>query len=81
MYLILLKSAMHGHGQGACLGACLVYAPCVVAFVAYENVDKFSIYVPDFIEVSSARAWTRYTPQYMPSEPPVCRCLCCMCEC
>ena len=34
---------MHGHGRGTGLGTCLVYAPCVVAFVACENADKFSV--------------------------------------
>ena len=52
MYLILLKSPVHGHGRGASFNACRVYAPYVVAFVACENADKFSVYVPDSIEVS-----------------------------
>ena len=33
------------------MGTCLVYTSCVVAFVACEVADKFSVYVPDFIEV------------------------------
>ena len=43
MYLVLLKSAVHGHGRGKRLGTCLLYAPCVVAFVAYVNAYKFSV--------------------------------------
>ena len=43
MYLILLKSAVHRHGRGTRLGTCLVYAPCVVAFVACVNADEFSV--------------------------------------
>ena len=34
---------MHGHGRGTCLGACLVDAACVVAFVACVNGDEFSV--------------------------------------
>ena len=56
MYLILLKSLMHGHGRCTRLGTCLVYTPCVVAFVACENADKFSVYVLHFIKVSCAQA-------------------------
>ena len=56
MYMILLKSAVHRHGRGTCLDTSLVYAPCVMVFVACENADKFSVYVPDFIEVSCAGA-------------------------
>ena len=59
MYLILLKSLVHRHGRGASFNTCRVYAPYVVAFVACENADKFFVYVPDFIEVSCALAWTR----------------------
>ena len=43
MYLILIKSLVHGHGRCTHLGTCLVYTPCVVDFVAYENADKFSV--------------------------------------
>ena len=81
IYLTLLKSLLHGHGRCTHLGTCLVYTPCVVAFVAYENADKFSVYVLHFIEVAFARAWTMYTPRYMPGVHPVCCGLCCMCEC
>ena len=63
------------------LSTYLVCAPCVVAFVSCENADKLPVSVSGFIEVSCALAWTRYTPRYMPSECPVCRGLCCMCEC
>ena len=35
--------AVHGHGRGTCLCTCLVYAACIVAFVACENADKFSV--------------------------------------
>ena len=35
--------AMHGHGRGTCLCTCLVYAACVVAFVACVNGDEFSV--------------------------------------
>ena len=56
MYLILLKSLMHGHGRCTRLGTCLVYTPCVVAFVACENADKFSVYVLNFIKISCAQA-------------------------
>ena len=59
LYLILLKSLVHGHGRGASFTTCRVYAPYVVAFVACENADKFSVYIPDSIEVSCAPAWTR----------------------
>ena len=73
MYLILLKSAVHGHGRGTRLGTCPVYAPYVMAFVACVNADGFSVHVPDFIEVSCARAWTRHAPQDIPSARAVCR--------
>ena len=33
--------AEHGHGRGTCLYTCLVYAACVVAFVASVNGDEF----------------------------------------
>ena len=56
MYLILLKSLMHGHGRCTRLGTCLVYTPCVVAFVACENADKISVYVLHFIKISYAQA-------------------------
>ena len=39
----LLKSAVHGHGRGMRLGTCLIYAPCVMAFVACVNADEFSV--------------------------------------
>ena len=35
--------AEHGHGRGTCLCTCLVYAACVVAFVACVNGDEFSV--------------------------------------
>ena len=54
--------------------------PCVVAFVACVDADKFSVYVTDSIEVSCAEAWTRYAPRYMPSVCPMCCGLCSMCE-
>ena len=84
MYLILLKSLVHGHGRGTSFSTCRVYAPYVVAFVACENADKFSVYVPDFIEVSCAPAWTRHAPWYMPCAAVVClvcRGLSCMRQC
>ena len=34
--------AVHGHGRGTCLCTCLLYAACVVAFVACVNGDEFS---------------------------------------
>ena len=43
MYLISLKSVVHGHGRGTRLGTCLVYAECVMAFVACVNGDKSSV--------------------------------------
>ena len=43
MYSILLKSVVYGHGRGTHLGTCLVYAACVVVFVAYMNGDKFAL--------------------------------------
>ena len=43
MYLVLLKSAVNGHGRGTRLGTFLVNAACVVAFVASVNADKFSV--------------------------------------
>ena len=83
IYLILLKSAMHRHGHGVRLGACLLYTPCVVAFVACVNADEFSVYVPDFVTFGCAWAWTRHAPQYMPSARAVCRVsvVCSICEC
>ena len=62
-----------GMDKGTHLSTCLVYAPCVLAFVACENANRFSVYVPGFIEVSYARAWTTYAPQYMPCGRLVCR--------
>ena len=56
MYLILLKSLMHGHGRCTRLGTCLVYTPCVVGFVPCENADKFSVCVLHFIKISRAQA-------------------------
>ena len=35
--------AVHSHGRGTCLCTCLVYAACVVAFVACVNGDEFSL--------------------------------------
>ena len=83
VYLILLKSLMHGHGRCTRLGTCLVYTPCFVAFVACENADKFSVYVLHFIEVSCARAWTRQAPWYVPCASAACiLCrVCSMCLC
>ena len=43
MYLILIKSVVHGYGRGTRLGTCLVYATCVVAFVACMYGDEFSV--------------------------------------
>ena len=40
---ILLKSVVHGHGQGTHLGTCLMYVACVVAFVTCVNGDEFSV--------------------------------------
>ena len=84
MYFILLKSVVHKHERGTRLSTCLVYTSCVVAFDACENADKFSVYVPDFIEVNYARAWTRHAPWYVPCVAVVClvcRDLCCMHQC
>ena len=80
MCLFLLKPVVDGHGHGRGPRYMPLYALCVVAFVACENADKFSVYVPDFIEVMCARVWTKYAPRYMPRERLVCRGLCCMCE-
>ena len=43
MSLVFFTSAVHVHGRGTGLGTCLVYAPCVVAFVACVNADEFSV--------------------------------------
>ena len=57
-----------------CLGTCLVYALCVVAFVTCENADKFSVYVPDFIKVRLCTGMDEaHAPQYMPSARATCR--------
>ena len=76
MYLFLLKLVVHGHGRVHAPNHMPRVRPCVVAFVAFENADKFSVYVPDFIEVSCARAWTRQAPWYVPCASAACI-LCC----
>ena len=43
MYLFLLKPVVHGMDEGTHLSTCLGYAACVVAFVACENADEFSV--------------------------------------
>ena len=71
MYSILLKSVVHGHGGGTCLGTCLVYATCVVAFVACVNGDQVLFYTR-FYCTGCARAWTRQAPWYMPCARAAC---------
>ena len=70
-----------GMDEGTHLSTCLVYAVCVMAFVACVNADEFFCYVLHFIKVGCARAWTRHAPRYMPSERRMCYGLCCMYEC
>ena len=41
MHFVLIKSVVHRNGRGTHLGTCLVYAACVVAFVACVNGDRF----------------------------------------
>ena len=41
-----------GMDEGTHLGTCLVYAPCVMAFVACENADKFFIYVLHLLKLA-----------------------------
>ena len=41
MYLILLKSSVHGHGRGKRLGTCLVLEPCAQCVVRSQNVPMF----------------------------------------
>ena len=55
-----------GVDEGTHLSTCQVYAACVMAFVACGNADKFSVYVPGFIEVSCAWVWTRQAPWCVP---------------
>ena len=38
-----MTPVVHGHGRGMRLSTFLMYAACVVAFVAYRNGDKFSV--------------------------------------
>ena len=43
MFLVLIKSVVHGNGRGTRLSTCLVYATYVVSFVACVNGDRFSV--------------------------------------
>ena len=43
MYLFLLKPVVHGVDKGIHLSTCMVYATCVMAFVACMNADEFSV--------------------------------------
>ena len=41
--LDFIIAVVHGHERGPYLCTCLVYAACVMAFVAYVNGDNFSV--------------------------------------
>ena len=41
MYFILLKSVVHGHGQGKCLGMCLVLQPRASCVMSLWHVPMF----------------------------------------